>query len=39
MLQLCDSYDEEEMKKILAQDSKANMKNHLRKKKTKGGGF
>ncbi len=39
MLQLCDSYDEKELKEILAQDSKANMKNHLRKKKTRGGGF
>ena len=39
MLQLCDHYDEEELKKILAKESKTNMKNHLRKKKTKGGGF
>ena len=39
MLQLCDHYDEEEMKKILAQDSKTSMKNHLRKKKSRGGGF
>ncbi len=39
MLQLCDQYDEEEMKKILANQSKKSMKNHLRKKKTRGGGF
>ena len=37
MLQLCDHYDEEELKKILS-ESKTDMKNHL-KKKTKGGGF
>ncbi len=39
MLQLCDHYDEEELKKILAKESKKSLKNHLRKKKTKGGGF
>ena len=37
MIQLCDHYDEEGLKKILS-ESKTNMKNHL-KKKTKGGGF
>jgi len=37
MLQLCDHYDEEGLKKILS-ESKTDMKNHL-KKKTKGGGF
>jgi len=39
MLQLCDHYDEEEMKKILAKESKKSMKNHLRKKKNRGVGF
>ena len=38
MLQLCDHYDEKELKDILSESSKANMKNHL-KKKTKGRGF
>ena len=38
MLQLCDHYDEKQLKEILSESSKANMKNHL-KKKTKGGGF
>jgi len=37
MIQLCDHYDEEGLKKILS-ESKTDMKNHL-KKKTKGGGF
>ena len=39
MLQLCDHYDEKELKEILSESSKTNMKNHLRKKKTRGGGF
>jgi len=38
MIQLCDHYDEKQLKEILSESSKANMKNHL-KKKTKGGGF
>ena len=38
MLQLCDQYDEKGLKEILS-ESKTDMKNHLRKKKTKGGGF
>ena len=38
MLQLCDHYDEEGLKKILSK-SKTDMKDHLKKKKTKGGGF
>ena len=38
MIQLCDQYDEEGLKKILS-ESKTDMKNHLKKKKTKGGGF
>ena len=36
MLQLCDHYDEKELKEILSESSKTNMKNHLRKKKGKG---
>ena len=39
MLQLCDHYDEKELKEILSESSKTNIKNHLRKKKTRGGGF
>ena len=38
MIQLCDHYDEEGLKEILS-ESKTDMKNHLKKKKTKGGGF
>ena len=38
MLQLCDHYDEEVLKKILS-ESKTDMKNHLKKKKSRGGGF
>ena len=38
MLQLCDHYDEEGLKEILF-ESKTDMKNHLKKKKSKGGGF
>ncbi len=38
MLQLCDSYDEEGLKEILS-ESKTDMKNHLKKKKSRGGGF
>ena len=38
MLQLCDHYDEKELKEILS-ESKVDMKNHLKKKKSKGGGF
>jgi len=38
MIQLCDNYDEEKLKEILS-GSKTDMKNHLKKKKTKGGGF
>ena len=38
MLQLCDHYDEEGLKKILS-ESKTNMKDHLKKKKSKGVGF
>tara|TARA_Y100000592_G_C5280824_1_gene226179 strand:- start:342 stop:560 length:219 start_codon:yes stop_codon:yes gene_type:complete len=39
MLQLCDHYDEKQLKEILSESSKANMKNHLKKKKSRGGGF
>ena len=39
MLQLCDHYDEKQLKEILSESSKTNMKNHLRKKKTRGVGF
>jgi hypothetical protein len=38
MIQLCDHYDEEGLKKILS-ESKTDMKNHLKKKKSRGGGF
>jgi len=38
MIQLCDHYDEEGLKKILS-ESKTNMKDHLKKKKSKGVGF
>ena len=38
MLQLCDHYDEEGLKEILS-ESKTDMKNHLKKKKSRGGGF
>ena len=38
MLQLCDKYDEEGLKEILS-ESKADMSNHLKKKKSKGKGF
>ena len=38
MIQLCDHYDEEGLKEILS-ESKTDMKNHLKKKKGKGGGF
>ena len=38
MIQLCDHYDEEGLKEILS-ESKADMKNHLKKKKPRGGGF
>ena len=38
MIQLCDHYDEEGLKNILS-ESKTDMKNHLKMKKTKGGGF
>ena len=38
MLQLCDHYDEEGLKEILS-ESKTDMKNHLKKKKSKGEGF
>ena len=38
MLQLCDHYDEEGLKEILS-ESKTDMKNHLKKKKSKGKGF
>ena len=38
MIQLCDHYDEKGLKKILS-ESKTDMKNHLKKKKSKGGGF
>ena len=38
MIQLCDHYDEDGLKKILS-ESKTDMKNHLKKKKSKGGGF
>ena len=38
MIQLCDHYDEEGLKEILS-ESKPDMKNHLKKKKSKGGGF
>ena len=38
MIQLCDNYDEEGLKKILS-ESKTDMKDHLKKKKSKGGGF
>ena len=39
MLQLCDHYDEKELKEILSESSKTNMKDHLKKKKSKGVGF
>jgi len=39
MIQLCNHYDEKELKEILSESSKTNMKNHLKKKKSKGGGF
>jgi len=38
MLQLCDHYDEEGLKEILS-ESKTDMKDHLKKKKSKGVGF
>jgi hypothetical protein len=38
MIQLCDHYDEKGLKEILS-ESKTDMKNHLKKKKSKGGGF
>ena len=38
MLQLCDHYDEKELKEILS-ESKTDMKDHLKKKKSKGVGF
>tara|TARA_B100000900_G_C20496622_1_gene681906 strand:+ start:656 stop:871 length:216 start_codon:yes stop_codon:yes gene_type:complete len=38
MIQLCDNYSEKELKDILS-ESKTDMKNHLKKKKTRGGGF
>ena len=38
MIQLCNHYDEEGLKEILS-ESKPDMKNHLKKKKNKGGGF
>ena len=38
MLQLCDHYDEEGLKEILS-ESKTDMKNHLKKKKSRGEGF
>ena len=38
MIQLCNHYDEEGLKEILS-ESKTDMKNHLKKKKSKGGGF
>jgi hypothetical protein len=38
MIQLCDHYDEDGLKEILS-ESKTDMKDHLKKKKTKGGGF
>tara|TARA_B100001287_G_scaffold56108_1_gene44561 strand:- start:1825 stop:2043 length:219 start_codon:yes stop_codon:yes gene_type:complete len=38
MIQLCNHYDEEGLKEILS-ESKPDMKNHLKKKKSKGGGF
>ena len=38
MLQLCDHYDEKQLKEILS-ESKTDMKNHLKKKKSKGEGF
>ena len=38
MIQLCDHYDEAGLKEILS-ESKTDMKNHLKKKKSKGKGF
>ena len=38
MIQLCTHYDEKELKNIMS-ESKTDMSNHLKKKKTKGGGF
>ena len=38
MLQLCDHYDEAGLKEILS-ESKTDMKDHLKKKKSKGVGF